>query len=59
MLRSEFDVLRDTQSIVNLDTKIADRAFELGVPKQQLNGSQIASLLVDLCRLVRRIEWVP
>src|SRR6516165_338717 len=28
--------------------EIADRAFELCVPEQQLNGSQIARLLVNL-----------
>jgi hypothetical protein len=30
------------------DAEVANRAFELGVLKQQLNGSEIASLLLNL-----------
>jgi hypothetical protein len=51
LLGSEFDLLRDAERIVDLDTEVANRAFEIDVPKRQLNGSEIASLLVDLSRL--------
>jgi hypothetical protein len=34
--------------VIDLDAEIADRAFELRVPKEQLDGSQVARLLVDL-----------
>src|SRR5262249_21331884 len=41
----------DAERIVNLDTEVANGAFQLCVSEQQLDRSQIAGLLVDLCRL--------
>jgi hypothetical protein len=35
-------VLSDLQCIVNLDTEIPDGAFELRVPEQELNGTEIS-----------------
>jgi hypothetical protein len=47
----QFNLLSDPQSIVHLDTQVSDGAFKLGVTKQNLHGSEVASLLVNLCRL--------
>jgi hypothetical protein len=57
--RSELDLLRNAEGIIDFDAEITDRAFELGVCEQKLNGPQVAGLLVDLGCLVRRIECVP
>jgi hypothetical protein len=46
-LASHIDLLGYRQSIINLDTKIADRAFNLGMAKQQLDGPQIAGAAID------------
>jgi hypothetical protein len=35
------------QSVVNFDSKIADRALDLGVAEQQLDGPQIAGAPID------------
>jgi hypothetical protein len=34
------------QSIIDFDAKVSHRAFQFGVPKQELNGTQIAGLAV-------------
>lgn len=39
------------QSILYIDTKIADGAFDLRVAKQDLHGAQIARLLINNRRL--------
>jgi len=44
---SDLDVLGHLQGIVHLDAEIADSAFELGVPEQQLNCPQVLCLPVD------------
>ena len=36
---SDFNLLSDRESIVELDTEVANRALDFGVPKQQLDGS--------------------
>ena len=41
------DLLGYSQSIINLDAKIANRALDLGVAKQQLDGPQIAGAAID------------
>jgi hypothetical protein len=41
-------LLGDAERVVDLDTKVTDGAFELCVPKQELNRPQIAGLLVNL-----------
>ena len=48
---SELDLLRQSQSIIDLDPKITDRALDLRVSEKQLDRSQIAGLAVDLRRL--------
>jgi len=35
------------QGIINLDTKIANRALDLRMAKQQLNSPQIAGTAID------------
>ena len=49
--RSELDLLRQAQRIVDLDPEIADHALNLRVSEKQLDCSQIAGLAVDLRRL--------
>jgi len=52
-------LLGDLQRIVDLDTEIPNCAFELGVPEQKLNGSQISGSSIDQRAFVRRNECVP
>lgn len=47
----DFSLLRDFQRVIDLDAKIPDGAFELGMAKQQLNGPQVLGALVDQRRL--------
>src|SRR6185503_10053700 len=42
------DLRGDAESVVAIDPEIANGAFQLGMPKQQLNRSQIAGLAIDL-----------
>jgi hypothetical protein len=46
-LASHVDLLGYRQSIINLDTKIANRALDLGMAKQQLDGPQITGPAID------------
>ena len=50
MCRLKFDLLGDAERIINLDPEIPHGALQLCVAKQQLHRSQIAGLLVNLCR---------
>jgi hypothetical protein len=49
--RSQLDLLGNAERVIDLDAEITNRAFELRVPEEQLDGSQVACLLVDLRRL--------
>jgi hypothetical protein len=49
--RLHLGLLCDLQRIVDLDAEIPDGAFELGMPKEKLNGSKIPSASVDQRRL--------
>jgi hypothetical protein len=40
-------LFRYCHGIINFDAEISDRAFDLGMPEQKLNGPQIASPSVD------------
>jgi hypothetical protein len=51
LLSSQLDLLGDAERIIDLDAEVPHRAFELRVPEEQLDGSQIARLLLDLSRL--------
>ena len=48
---SQLDLLRNAEHVVDLDAEVADGALELRMPDEQLDGSQVAGLLVDLRRL--------
>ena len=56
---SQLDLLGNGERVVDLDAEVSDSALELCMPEEQLDGSQVARLFVDLRRLVRRIECVP
>ena len=51
MLRSELDLFRDAERIVDLDAEVANGAFQLCVPEEQLDRPQVAGLLVNLRHL--------
>ena len=45
----DFHAFRDRQSVLEFDPGIADSAVHLGVPEQELDCPQFASLPVDMC----------
>ena len=49
--RSELDLLRERQGIIDFDPEVTDGALDLGMSGGQLDRSQIAGLTVDLRRL--------
>jgi hypothetical protein len=44
-------LLRHFESVVDLNPKVANRAFQLAVPEQQLNGPKVLGATVDQRRL--------
>ena len=46
------------QSVIDLNSEIANRTLDLGMAEQQLDGPQIASAAVDQRCLFRRSECV-
>ena len=40
-------LLGDLQRVVNFDAKVSDCALQLGMPKQELNGSEVLRTLVN------------
>jgi hypothetical protein len=40
-------LFRYCQRVIDLNAKIPDRAFDLGMPKQELDGSEIACPSID------------
>ena len=44
---SHVDLLSYCHSIVHFNTEIANRAFDLGMAKQQLDGPQVARSAID------------
>jgi hypothetical protein len=44
---SDINLFGNRERIVDLNTEIADRAFDLGVTEQELHGSQIPRASVD------------
>ena len=46
-LASNISLLGDRQSVINLDTEIANRALDLGMPEQQLYGPQVARSAIN------------
>src|SRR3990167_10909956 len=47
----QIDSFRQGQRVVQVDSKIANSAVHLGMPKQKLNSAQVACLLVNLGNL--------
>lgn len=47
-MRLDFYTFGDRQGVLQIDTQISNGTVHLGVPQQQLNGTQVASLLVNL-----------
>jgi hypothetical protein len=43
----DLGLLGDLQRIVNFDAKVSDGALQLGMPKQELNGSEVLRTLVN------------
>lgn len=43
----DFRLLRNLQSVIHLDAEVSDRAFQLRMAKQELNGSQVLRTFVD------------
>jgi hypothetical protein len=44
---SDVNLFRYCQGVIDLDAEIPDRAFDLGMPEQELDGPQIARPPVD------------
>ena len=57
--RSELDLLRQGQGIIDLDPEVTDGAFDLRMAEQQLHCSKVACLSVIKAAFVRRTECVP
>lgn len=56
---SEIDALRNSEGVIDLNAQITHGAFKLGVPQQELNGSQVTGLPIDQRRFGATQEWVP
>ena len=54
MIRSapifRINLLGNCQGVVYFDAEVSDRAFDLGMPEQQLDGPEIARATIDQCR---------
>jgi hypothetical protein len=48
---SDINLFRYCQCVIDLDAEIADGAFDLGMPQQELDGPEIAGASIDQCRL--------
>ena len=61
---SDINLFRYCQSVIDFNAKVSDRTFDLGMPKQQLDGPQVARPPVDqgcLCtsqRMRPKLPWV-
>jgi hypothetical protein len=55
---SDVNLFRYCQGVIDLDAQVSDRAFDLGVSKQELHGSQIARAPID-CRFRVKPPIVP
>ena len=44
---SDINLFRYRQGVIDLDAEIPDRAFDLGMPEQELDGSEIACAPID------------
>ena len=46
----DVDLLRNRQGVVDFDSKISRRAFDLAMPQEKLHGSEIAGATVNQSR---------
>jgi len=44
---SDINLFRYCQGVIDFDAEIPDRAFDLGMPEQKLDGPQVARLPID------------
>ena len=44
---SDINLFRYCQRVINLNAKISDRAFDLGMPEQELDGPEITCPSID------------
>jgi hypothetical protein len=44
---SDIDLFRYCQGVIDFDAEIPDRAFDFGMPEQELDGPQIACPPID------------
>ena len=44
---SDINLFRYCQGVIDLDAEIPDRAFDLGMPEQELDGPEIACPSID------------
>ena len=44
---SDVNLFRYCQGVIDLDAEIPDRAFDLGMPEQELDSSEIACPSID------------
>ena len=44
---SDIDLFRNCQGVIDLDAEIPDRAFDLGMPEQKLDGPEITGAPID------------
>lgn len=49
--RSDVDLFRYCESIINFDAKVSDGTLDLGMPEQELNRPQVACSPIDQGRL--------
>ena len=47
-MASELDLLREGEGVLDFDAEILDSALDLGMPKEELDGAQVANAFVDL-----------
>ena len=52
-------LFRYCQGVIDLNAEIPDRAFDLGMAEQELDGPEITCSPVDQGSFVRRSECVP
>src|SRR5579864_6806297 len=49
--KSDVNLFRYGKGVIDFDSKIANGALDLSVPKEQLHGTQVAGAAIDECRL--------
>jgi hypothetical protein len=47
MVSSDINLFHYSQGVIDLDAEISDRAFDLGMPEQELDGPKVARPSID------------